>query len=687
MQTMDAQAEDDTVNLISHGLYMIIKRELGSEDIVKHRRDKCEIIDVIFNCSSPAPLIQNTSGSKAEGLEMKSSDLDLMIWDKNVTFVETYNQLNEMQRKFDAILLIDTSACSPGFALLRIGIIKGHFNPAISYSLIDLGNSRYISSLKFRDYWQKLYGYEIHGPCVSSALLDSEFDLAHCLHSVFWPSQARRCIQRLYASGWPSHHKLREIVKNGCNAVPISSKMPHFNEAADMEWRISFSLAEKTLIHEMNHHQFLCYGLLKMFLNEVIKKTEGIEDLLCSYFLKTAMFWEITESRSAQINCNILFLFWNFLRRIMSWVKVGYCPNFFIPENNMFSGKVEGKNQELLLHNLYIFYNEGYSCLFRCRSICDAFSTIVQNPLSSSYILNASDHPICRATSVFQNIKTVFQSGAIGTLGLDVSKILTAVNRLLRTKATSSVMENAIQFKFRECMQLLAENLLLALQSQRSSPQQNKIKSETMPLKAAFKLLLCNVTTVGSSDITCSKILYSFGNHRKSLRKALSAKQQLQQFDIMYAWNFNFNSFVRYSGQNMSYIEYINKHVAGAYIIAEERCIDELKLEVLVSKANVRPVLIPPLVIANFLLVLNYHALNDTIRRDDVVREMEALIRYDDGYHIFDLCRAISWEILGICHQLCRNFPCAYQSYLIALNDECNWFKKATVLRIQSLWL
>ena len=680
---MYAPEQDDTVNLISHGLYMVIKRELGSEDIVKQRREGYGIVDMIFNCKTS--LIRNTSGSKAEGLDMKSSDLDMMLWDRNVTFVETNNHLYDIQSEFDIIMLIDTSVSSPGFALLRVGKMTGQ-NSAISYSLTHLCNDRYLSSMKYKHFWQKIHGYEIHGPCVSEALLGREFDYAYCLHSPFWPSQARRCIQRLNACGWPSLDTLRQIVSTGYNVVPISSKTPRFRDGAVMEWRISFSLAEKTLIHAMNHHQFLCYGLLKMFLNEVIKETEGIDDLLCSYFLKTAMFWEITESRSAQINCNILFLFWNCLRRIISWVRVGYCPNFFIPGNNMFSGKIEGQNQELLLHNLYIFYNEGYSCLFRCRSISDTFSVIVQYPVSSNYILNANDHPICHETLVFKNISTVLRCSSTSTCIMNTSDILRVVNRLLQTKATSLVMESAIQFTFRECMQLLAENILLSIQSQQSSTQRNQIVSETMPLKAAFKMLLCNVTTVGSSYIICSKILYSYGNHRKSLRKALRAKHRHQQSNIMYSWNFNLNFIVQNNGQNMSYVEFISKHIADINITTGERCLDELKLEASVARANHRPVFIPPLVMTNFLLVLNYHALNDTIRRDNVIRETEALMLYDDGHHVPFLFRAISWEILGICHQMCNNYQRAYQCYLMALNDEYNDFKRATVLRIQSLW-
>ena len=254
---------------------------------------------------------------------------------------------------------METSVTSPGFALLRVGEISRTF-PVISYWLVEFCNDRYLSSVKYRNFLQDICGFETYGPCASGTILQTEFDFAFCLHSPLWPKQARRCKSRLYSSGWPSHDTLKQTTSKGCNVVPIGSKTPRFRAAADLEWRISFSLAENSLIQAMNHHQFLCYGLLKIFLNEVIKETEGIDDLLCSYFLKTAMFWEMTETRSDHINCNILYSFWNCFRRIISWVKAEYCPNFFIPENNMFSGKIYGQSKELLLQHLIIFYKAGY---------------------------------------------------------------------------------------------------------------------------------------------------------------------------------------------------------------------------------------------------------------------------------------------------------------------------------------
>ena len=680
---MDASTHENKVNLISRGLYMIVNQELGSEEIVRQRREKHAIVDGMYSCVGS--LILNTSGSKAEGLDMKSSDIDWMFWDRDISFVETYTQLIAMQNKSDIILVMDTSIASPGFTLLKIGKIDQIF-PIISYALVDMFNDRYLSSMKYKHFFHQKSSYELHGPCLSGRIGELfQFDYAYCLHSPFWPSQARQCIKRLYECGWPSRKTIKTIVDNGFNAVPIASKIYRFREAADMEWRLSFSLAEKSLIHAMNHPQFLCYGLLKIFLNEVLKKIEGIEDLICSYFLKTAMFWEVTESRSDHTNNNILHMFWNCFRRIISWVSIGYCPNFFIPENNMFSDKIYGQNQEKLLHYLYTFYKEGYFCLLRCTSIRDVFSVIVQHPLSSFHILNANEQQICRAIFVFENMNIVLQSCEISALIFDESDIFTTVNRLLQIRATSLVAENAIELGFRQCMQILAEHILLFIQTQQPNIQGYNRKTESMCVKATFKLLQSQITTVGSSDIICSKILYSFKSHRKSLRKALSVKQKLQQSGIIYSWILNFNLFVRYNGLNMSYIEFINKHVVVEYSTTENSCLVELKLEASVARENGRPVNIPPLVMINFLLVLNYHALNDTIRRDDVVREMEALLSCDDGTHVHFLYRPISLEILGICHQTCNNFPRAYHFYLMALNDEWSWLKQATLIRILSL--
>ena len=258
--------------------------------------------------------------------------------------------------------------------------------------------------------------------------------------------------------------------------------------------------------------------------------------------------------------------------------------------------------------------------------------------------------------------------------------------RLFETSATSVLMENAFQIGRRYCMQMLAQNFLFNFKNQISN-QRNKTSGLVLP-KAALKMLKRNVTTVGSSDIICSQILYLFGSHGKSLQMALKARHKLQQHTVACPWVLDISFYTQRNGHNMPHIEFITKHLANICINTGpyETCFDLVNLEVSVAHANCCPVYFPPLVMTIFLIVLNYHALKDTIRRDDALRELEAILMYDDGRQIDFNHRAISWEILGICHQMCRNFYSAYQCYLVALNDEYNDFKQATMLRILSLW-
>ena len=133
--------------------------------------------------------------------------------------------------------------------------------------------------------------------------------------------------------------------------VPISSEPE--NSETGIDWRISFSGAELKLVYSMNHCQFLCYGILKIFLKEVIIADE-IEPYLCSYFMKTIMFWVIqNNSRMNWAPENLLTCFWTFFKLLVSWVYRGECPNFFIPQNNMFRGKVVGHTQVVLFDQLY----------------------------------------------------------------------------------------------------------------------------------------------------------------------------------------------------------------------------------------------------------------------------------------------------------------------------------------------
>ena len=200
-----------------------------------------------------------------------------------------------------------------------------------------------------------------------------------CFACDIWPSSASSWIDR--CRFWPEKEVVSTIVSDGCHFVPIGN--PQGLEAyKNKEWRISFSLAEQKLVYTMNHCQFLVYGLLKIFLKEVINNlSDETKDLLCSYHMKTVVFWVIQEN-TVPFWCpqNLLAGFWVCFKLLLKWVYEGVCPNFFIPRNNMFLSKVHGSAQTNLFLKMHHLYEQGLAYLLQSPSIWHYVTDILHNP-------------------------------------------------------------------------------------------------------------------------------------------------------------------------------------------------------------------------------------------------------------------------------------------------------------------
>ena len=275
---------------------------------------------------------------------------------------------------------MDNELTKPGFTLLRMMNMTDNLSTDGRSPRIHMLNGHYLSSKLWREInmhsGDHCHEMQIHGPCATSVIVEKEYDWAHCLKCEIWPVNARSCIYRLLQSSWLSHDTIRNIVSDGVLFVPIGAKQSFFE---DTEWRMSFSLAEKRLIHSMNHTQFLCYALLKIFLKEAIDSEEEVKGLLCSYFLKTALFWEITASPCHWDPSSLLSWFWKCFCRLIQWVSCSYCPNFFVTENNMFEGKIEGENRVKLLQHLITLHHEGYRCLLRCPTLAYYMTSVMNS--------------------------------------------------------------------------------------------------------------------------------------------------------------------------------------------------------------------------------------------------------------------------------------------------------------------
>ena len=109
-----------------------------------------------------------------------------------------------------------------------------------------------------------------HGPFSFHKYPRQNFDYAFCFRSNHWPIVALPWIRRCREKQWPPECVISSIIKRGCHVVPIGSST--FHSGNDIEWRISFSMAEHQLIFSMIHCQLLCFCPLKIFLKEVKNK-------------------------------------------------------------------------------------------------------------------------------------------------------------------------------------------------------------------------------------------------------------------------------------------------------------------------------------------------------------------------------------------------------------------------------
>ncbi|VDI07342.1 Hypothetical predicted protein [Mytilus galloprovincialis] len=152
------------------------------------------------------------------------------------------------------------------------------------------------------------------------------------------------------SSLWPPTDVILNSVSHGILLVPIGSKFGS-SEDCSFEWRISFSLQERDLIHSFNCTQVLCYTSFKYLKYDLLK-----ESGLCSYFIKTAIFWLCEElDNNMWIPEHFVQCMHEIQRRLIYWFRYGYCPHYFITANNLFEGLLpeERKYIEVELINVF----------------------------------------------------------------------------------------------------------------------------------------------------------------------------------------------------------------------------------------------------------------------------------------------------------------------------------------------
>ncbi|XP_052708974.1 uncharacterized protein LOC128183841 [Crassostrea angulata] len=670
------------VRSISESVYVGMCLKIGTPQQVASRRDTGDIAEMLKNNDvMKNPYTAMMSGSAREGFRLHGTDRDTMYWQNNHRVIWDFSQVQFYNEQENAVILCDSSESPPGFTLLWLPIERA--NSFVKSAGVRLYGGFYISSSKYREVMLSIVSHKcsctIHGPCSTGLFYGVvEYDDAHCFVSDFWPPSASSWIGRCQL--WPPPHVVNDIVRNGCHFVAIGHKLGnHTNN----EWRVSFSQAEYKLVCSMNHTQFLTYGLLKLFLKEIINKGLREEDkLLCSYHMKTTVFWAIQQNTQTHWHPqNILGGFWVCFKLLLKWVYEGVCPNFFIPENNMFLSNIYGEAQKTLFTRLYRLYKTGITLLLHSPSFSFYITNVLCNPRLT---ICTDEHNLISEVELDKDIfSEIDTNDAIGALDLHKCELyLHTVGQLIGLPLTQYhivMLQKLTTTIFQRCAFIL-HNMYSYTGSNKQLYIVDKLSCYMLKLTAKFGYV--------SDVLYIAMYYYKTFRYREALSVIDFTKVKLARPYLMYKSHVDREMYTEaVGGQSLS--TKIREAVAHNISLYNKIFyINELMQEQQSSEQNSWPKLcIPPLILLHMLdFLCSRHV--DTIRAQRSLDDLQVLVHHDQGQLVPETFRDISWEILGICQQISGNLQGALYSYQQSLRQyPFNRIQTATIQRIQELHL
>nr|XP_011428581.1 uncharacterized protein LOC105329110 [Crassostrea gigas] len=663
------------VQFLSELVYHGMCHEIGTPEEVSYRREILDISEFLgIRVNRRSVCKKMYSGSRKEGFRLSESDTDIMLIHRNsrVIWDMSHSEMYNLHRQ--VLILCNTSESPPGFALLWLPLENILEHPAT----VRINGVLYISSSKFREMECSCSpNSTIHGPCRSTHIAKTAYDFAHCHVSDFWPPAASSWIDRCHS--WPQQHVTDDIVRNGCHFVAIGHKAGNH---ADIEWRISFSQAENKLVYSMNHTQFLTYGLLKLFLNEVINAGFSDEEkLLCSYHMKTAIFWAIQQNMLPQW-CpeNILAGFWICFKLVLKWVYEGVCPNFFIPKNNLFLSRIYGRDQKNLFRRLYHLYEKGLFLLLHISSM--------RHYLLQGFIFPGR-RPIifcnCNLGSEFlfdfKLSKEINQTGCLSVKNLqDCAIALLVIEQLICLPLNSYTI-----IMLQKLTATVLQYTAFVLHDKYIDKNDNK--NTYIRDRNALNLLRLSMKFGYVSDMLyIAMFYYKTVRYQEALSIIDILKVKMSQPYILY----------RGTAQRWAYIEAVGgqpwstkmrQAIAGNVLLNDQICyITELLLEQESSyRTNSGYILISPFILSNMLEFLICRH-NDTSRAQAALDNITALIQHEEGGYGVNQGMDMAWEILGICQEIKGNIQDARFSFQQSLKQyPFSLIQLATRERIQNL--
>ncbi|XP_076107434.1 uncharacterized protein LOC143075755 [Mytilus galloprovincialis] len=622
-------------------LYENLVKTIGTEKDIRNRQRLFIIQDIIGWSNNRQ---QISSGSFGEGMHFLNSDLDIMYV---ITNVDVVQNARNIKHPIGHTYLMETDIDHPGFTKLRLiarenGEIVRETCPDC-HSGTCAGSKSYVSVHHFLDYFSQLFQHTpivLHGPCFSDR--KNTVDYAFCLRSKYLPHVAIPWAFR-HRRQWPPNLVITRIINYGCLFVPVGPRTMTDN---DLLWRISFSMAEKILVHSFNFTQFLCYGLLKLTLKRIVNTNNDAKELLCSYFLKTALFWvsEEVDCDTFQLS-NLYYCFSLCLDKLISWVYTCYCPNYFIPEHNMFTGKVTLSNNKILLGVLGSIKSGGIDGL-------------IQNLFQTDYEKHCLLSKLCESSIVMLNF-LFYKTTKSMNLPTDISscyKGLAIMQSLLNAESSTFIID-ACKYYYAKISQNVAQLL-----------PPSSTNGETYNIRKCYQRHLRDGirTDAVSGWLLYASFYYVSGQFNVALKLTDYILSRCSPDMTFVGTHQNCNVHKNNYRQNVHSSMTLNDKMKIAtvtnviYLRYSPLIPEELQLTV-----GEQGIGIPPVVMSHCLRFLCYHHLGDIFNRQQALHDL--YLTATTQCFIQHNTMSDSLAILGICYEISGARDTAYFCYDTAL--------------------
>ena len=336
--------------------------------------------------------------------------------------------------------------------------------------------------------------------------------------------------------------------------------------------------------------------------------------------MKTILFWIIQFDTSLHwVPYNLLSCFWTCFRRLIFWVYKGECPNFFIPQNNMFRVKVVGQTQVSLFEQLYALYIRGIPCLLRSPTIGRFLNTAILNRMltfrtDESSLISDVHFDISLTRDIFY-----LSSSCVGNSNNEISRSIIAFEQLPKSGLTL--------FQTVTTQYLLSEFLknffcLLSCQTIATNKKRKYSDNKSLNMMRLSVKIGC-----GSQIIYLGIHYYRNCQYEMALPYLQIAQDRMSKPYVIYRDSVS-EEMYRCAMTGVSLNDRMRKCFIGDIRFYEKYVyINELVPEQKANKADSAGLLIiPPFVMLHMLFVLTHHRLGDTVRSQRSSQDLHTLL-------------------------------------------------------------